>query len=296
MERPMRLKDLSTWVRLPVLRALERVLPPALLSLVLWPFVAATVLCDLVKYRRYRRDWRPVPRSLLPEGPGLRLFQSERMQVHFSRLVTFWPDRLAQSRWQARCRYEGLEPLIRARESRTPILLATLHFGPLPLLRYLLRARQLPVAGLSGQAQSERGWRQRTPDALAALPKEPHVFPVNELKAARQFLQGGGCLLVAMDANRGKQVEVVTPHGVLGFGTGAIRLAQSTGARLVPCLIYQESPWRFVVHCGRPAELETAAGKSSPEAVAEHLVREFLPVLVRHPEHWGLDLMNAWRI
>ncbi len=291
----MSLKSVAGWVQFYGVRALERVLPPAALWLVAWPFVALAVVCDLPKYGRYASKWRHVPRSLRPSELGFRLFLKARMEARFGRLATFWPDRLAEPRWQRRCRCEGLENVAGAQARQTPVVLATLHFGPLVLLRFLLRARRIPVAGLSEEQRVRRPLAQRMKDARACLPQVPHVFPREELKAARAFLQDGGWLLIPMDAPHGKQVDVPTPHGSLRLGTGAVRLAQSTGARLVPCLIYEESPWRFVVHCGKPAELGAAQAKDTLEAAAQHLVREFLPVLLRHPSHWGYNVMEAWR-
>ena len=295
MGQPMNLKSMAGWAQFHGLRALERLLPPTVLWLALWPSVACAALCDLAKQGRYYAKWRQVPASLLPSGPGFFLFRSARMKLRFGRLPTFWPDRLAQARWQQRCRYEGLDTLASARQGGTPIVLATLHFGQMVLMRYLLRARDIPVAGLAEEARARRPRLQHLKDAKAPLPGVPHVFPLEELKQARQFLLQGGCLLVPMDAPRGKQVEIQTPHGVLRLGTGAIRLAQSTGAQLVPCLIYEESPWRFVVHCGKPANLGAPSLPAGLEAVGQDLARELLPVLARHPDHWGANLMEAWR-
>lgn len=278
-------------LRFQSVRALERGLPPPVLRRLLWPWAAIWVLPGRSQWKAFRPHWNRIPATLRHRDLELPDFLRRRLRSSLARFLTFWPDRLGAPRWQQRIRYEGLHHVLTVLNGGAPAVLATLHFGVLFLLRYFLRARGIAASVLVAQDPTGRPRLQEMKNALMASPGLPEVFTLDEVRAARRFLTPGHCLVVAVDFDRGRQVRVATTHGTMRLATGAMRLAQASGARLIPCLAEEESPWRFVVHFGEPVPLQT--GRDFGLA-GQHLVNAFLPVISRRPMDWRRNLVDCW--
>jgi lauroyl/myristoyl acyltransferase len=273
------------------LRGAERALPPAVLRALLWPGAAVWAWSDRVLRTKFSRKWRQIPVAIRGRALSPREFRRARTRLLLSQCVALWPDRLATPRWQARIRYEGMARLESALDSGVPVVLPTLHFSALWLLRYLLRARGIAVSVLVAQPRERRTRLQRMRDALMATEGIPEVCTLEELAAARRFLVPGHCLLVAMDVGRGRQVRVDTPYGTMRLATGAMRLASSSGAMMLPCLVEEAAPWRFVVRLG---EVIKPVPGLDFEAAARRMVEGWLPVVARRPTHWHRCLIECW--
>src|SRR5438132_9217323 len=123
-----------------VLRMVERFLPPWWLQVLFWP-AAAVLACwelayaslTITQFYRLPLSFRPLPRSTWIWRVWLR-----RTQVNLARLLCLWPDRLGDPRWQKYCRSSGMEQFEDVRARGGPVILATLHFGPLSVLRFWL--------------------------------------------------------------------------------------------------------------------------------------------------------------
>ena len=133
------------------MRAIERLLPVGALWIMCWPMAAIRAACQMMAGAPTISHFDWIPASLRPRtdrfGAVAQLWR-ERTRLILVRLMCLWPDRLTLGRWKDRCRCVGLERLERNHAVGRPVILATLHFGPIILLVHWLRARGLPAAGL----------------------------------------------------------------------------------------------------------------------------------------------------
>jgi hypothetical protein len=124
-------------------RALESVTPPPCLVLLLWPLAAVATLCELAQQRPGVGHFYRLPASLRPPRRGFSgavQIWWRRVRLNLAKLLCLWPDRLHTPRWRRRCRCHGLEAFEAAGAQDRPVIVAFLHFGPISVLRYWLRA------------------------------------------------------------------------------------------------------------------------------------------------------------
>jgi hypothetical protein len=283
------------WMFYHLLRGLERRISPGILRMILLPCVC---LFTLFQWDRlsglYRGFSRPFARHLLPGNLPMRLYR-QQVRYHLSRILSFWPDRLASERWRRRCRITGLDHLAQSRDGDRPVILACLHFGPPPaVLRYWLRAHAIPAVFLVREPPLGGSSLKRRMDSLSGFPHLPSWLTLQQLRQARQVLQAGACLMIAVDGGAGKQLHVRQDGGSFLLSTGAMRLASSTGAELIPCLIAEEAGWHFRLHFGRPTPSRHLKSGHDGYAAAQHLVEEFMPVIQAHPEQCGSLLLGCF--
>src|SRR5438128_10880716 len=248
------LKLAFAWITFYFARLCERLLPPSLLSLLLWPPAAAWDLVQL-RQRKPLTHWRRFPESWRPRRWRFVLRQS--LGLYHSQLFYMWPDRLCARRWLSRCRLEGESNLNGSLEGNRGVVLASLHFGPFEIMPYWLRAYGIITTSV----------RTRPPDSLKGLtsyqyslspPADVPVFlyaedltPLPRFSHVRKILGPGRRLLVMVDPVRGLQVDVpFFEDRMFRMSTGAIRLATMADADLVPCLIAETSTWKFAIHLG----------------------------------------------
>ena len=272
-----------------LVRLCERLLPPTLLSLLLWPPAAAWDLVHIHR-RKLVSSWRSFPDIWHPKPAPFFLRQS--LGLSHAQLVCIWPDRLCTPRWLSRCRLEGRVDLIRPRDGDRGIVLASAHFGPNVVLPYWLRAHGIALTSVHGPLPS----RQDVARHLWALspPADVPIFLlVNEMSHLRQLLRSGRHLGLMVDVNRGKQVCVPFENHAFRMATGAIRLAALAGAELIPCLIRETALWKFVIHFGDPVPRHCLGNPPDLKGAAAHLLEEFLKVIRCHPEHCNHRLLSA---
>ena len=277
-------------------RFCERLLPPSLLSLLLWPLAAARDLVQ-VRNRKPWSHWHRFPRSWRPNRWRFILRQS--LNLYHSQLLYMWPDRLSSARWLSRCRFEGGDDLIAAKEGDRAVVLASLHFGPFEVLPYWLRAHGIAATSV----------RTRPPEALQSLtnyqyalspPADVPVFvftedliPMPRFAHLRQILGPGRRLVVMLDPARGLQVDVPFEDRLFRMATGAIRLAAMADARLVPCLITETATWKFTVHFGTPVPQHYLGRSPDMQAIGSHLLQEFSKVVTKYPEQCQMRCLRA---
>src|ERR1044071_7371284 len=97
------------WGSFYFVRFCERLLPPIVLSVLLWPFASAWDLVQL-RERKPWAYWQRFPRSWRPKR--WRFFFRQSLGLYHSQLFYMWPDRLISPRWLSRCRFEGNRELI----------------------------------------------------------------------------------------------------------------------------------------------------------------------------------------
>lgn len=291
------LKRTIAWVSFYFLRACERLLPPSVLSLLLWPPAAAWDLVEL-RRRKLMTCWRRFPESWRPNRWRFVLRQS--LGLYHSQLIYTWPDRLSAARWLDRCRLEGGRDLIGSPEGDRGVVLASLHFGPSEILPYWLRAHGI-VTTLIGASP--------VPDSLEGLtsyqyvlshPADVPVFlPASEMSPlprfahVRQFLGPGRRLLVMVDVDRGIQFHVPFGNRLFRMATGAIRLAAMANAELIPVIIAETGSWKFVLHFGTPVSRHYLGNSPDLQAAGAHLLGEFSKVISRYPEQCKPRLLSA---
>lgn len=281
------------------LRWIERLAPPSVLQFFLWPIAAAKTTWELAGGRPTVGDFRRLPACLMPPREPAAFFWRiwwPRTRMNLTKLMKFWPDRLRTARWQERIRCVGLAEFEKARARGRPVILAMLHFGPATVLRYWLRARGWPAAGLVARPLKERSalarLADRQSDRASGLGGVPHVFNRTRLRQLVRFLRPPNLLLMTVEGVKSGQVFIGGEDYSLPLATGAVRLAALTGAVLIPCLAYSHRPLGLTVHFGKPAP--PPAGKKDPgRAAYEHLLREFVSVIRIAPEQCSFELL--WR-
>jgi lauroyl/myristoyl acyltransferase len=277
-------------------RGCERLLPPSVLSLLLWPAAAAWDLIQ-VRQRSPLTHWRRFPESWRPKRWRFVLRQS--LALYHAQLLYIWPDRLRTARWLRRCRFEGGRDLIGSPEGDRGTVLVSMHFGPFEILPYWLRAYGIVTTSV----------RTSPPEALKSLanyqyalspPADVPVFllvedliPIPRFSHVRKILGPGRRLLVLIDPARGLQVDVPFEDRIFRMSTGAIRLAMMADADLIPCLIAETSPWKFAIHFGTPTPRHYLGKSPDLQAIGTHLLGEFSKVISRYPEQCKMRLLRA---
>jgi lauroyl/myristoyl acyltransferase len=143
-----------------ILRVLEFLLPVWCLSVLFGP--AAAVVAGWQLFLRSQQRAKPTIRQFdrlpvswwPPRSRSVRIWQIWRhwTRVNVTKLLTFWPDRLTNHRWQPRGRSTDLDALERLAAQGRPVILAILHYGPVTVLHYWLRAQGFAVASLVANA------------------------------------------------------------------------------------------------------------------------------------------------
>jgi lauroyl/myristoyl acyltransferase len=210
-----------------------------------------------------------------------------------------WPDRLTSPRWLNRCRFEGDRRLLETSQDDRGIVLVSVHFGPFELLPYWLRAYGIQATSV----------RADPPGALKSLtnyqyslspPAEIPVFifaseltPFPRFSNIRKILGPGRRLLVMVDPNRGLMADIPFEDRLFHMATGAIHLAQMAGAKLIPCMITEDSTWKFTIHVGTPVPQEWIGRSPNVQAIGTHLLQEFSKVVTRFPTQCKMRCLRA---
>ena len=203
-----------------------------------------------------------------------------------ARLLFLWPDRLSRGLWMDRCRCVGLERVERNLALGRPIILATLHFGPVVVLGHWLRARGLPAAGLRDSLSATRPLHWRYIDGLSAVTgcsDGPSVFDRTQLRSVHNHLRAGRILIMTAEGRYHRSNRVHREGLAFEMSTGPFRLAAATGAIIIPCLIAAGPRMTFTIHIGEPVPENLVIGAHLHRAGCDHLLGEFLQVVGRHP-------------
>lgn len=285
-----------------LLRRVERFVPPWCLRALLWPMAVGRAWWELAGEKSSGELFHRLPPSLrpaLPRSAWMRRLRQQRTAVNLSKLLSLWPDRLGEPRWQPYCRCIGGEQVAEWQARGRPIVAATLHFGPSLLLRCWLRTRGVPAAavrwGSFATRPRYRRYLDRICDEVGGTTDIPHVFGLDELRQASRFLQPGRLLFIAVEGDGSRHVLVRGEDFAFPMATGALRLAARADAEVVPCLIRADRPWGFTIHFGRPVPPAWVRDKNRHAAACDHLLREFLPVIADQLEQCGPELLRCFQ-
>lgn len=257
-------------------RRLERRLSPE----ILWKVCAP--LTTLRGWRFRRAPALALPGCIQSPEP---LPPYPRSRIYLNRMLEWIPDRLATPAWQERCQWEGMEYLQQARVAGQPVVLACLHSGPYPLLRFWLRAAGVPVTVLiRGETRARTAIRWKT-DPLTPFPEVPPAFGQDRLREMIACIQAGNPVIMAVDTTLGRTQEVPVCDGWrFAMATGALRLAARQGAALIAGMITEEAPWRYRIRFSPPVPQALLQCGDDFSAAGAALMPHFLEALRRHPE------------
>jgi lauroyl/myristoyl acyltransferase len=283
-------------LKLRLARGLERCLPPGPLAALLWPAVAVGALVRALG--PHGRAWRNAVGDMHAGRPGILAAWRHFRDELFLMLAASWPDRWLGRRWAGRFHVTGLEEVQRLLAAGTPVVIAVVHFTHLSVLRYLLRARGIPAASLSGflEEHPTLGFRDTALDRVAGLEGVPNRFFTAGLRSAYDFLRSGNCLIMACDVATAATVAVTTDLGTLDVAVGPFRVAQMTGAVVVPAILWESGRWRFEARFGEP--FSPAGDADRPETFrpcAERCMQHWLPVMQSFPTQYDGGLGRVWR-
>jgi lauroyl/myristoyl acyltransferase len=211
-------------------------------------------------------------------------------------ILEYFPERLAEPKWMSRCRIEGLDHVLQARQNGRPVVLGFVHSRAYRMSRFWLRAAGVSVANLiAGKAES-RAKLDRLGDGFSPFPESPTAFYVDQLRQACKFLAAGNSLLVALDTGAGDQINVPIGEGwTFQMSTGAMRLANLYSAELIPCVVIDEGRWRFQIKLGRPVPAEYLAAEADWIHAGKHLLDEMLPHFRNHPDQLTDQLIKNFQ-
>ena len=284
------------WGSFYFVRFCERLLPPSVLSILLWPLTAVFDVTRLFArepwslWHRFPKSWRP---------NRWRFLSRQSFGLYHPQVLYMWPDRLSSERWLSRCRLEGENNFAAVDDGHRAVVLASLHFGPFEVLPYWLRAHGIAATSV----------RTRPPEALQSLtdhqyslspPSNIPVFvfvedliPMPRFAHLRKILGPGRKLVVMLDPVRGLQIDIPFEDRVFRMATGAIRLAQMADAELIPCLITETATWKFTIHFGTPVPPQYLGKAPDMQAIGSHLLQEFSKVVTKWPEQCQLRCLRA---
>ncbi len=263
---------------------LEVILPLALLRCALIPLVFPLALRDL----RFRPNLAVGWRALGINPLSWTVLLKALIAFHLGRFLNFWPDRLGLPRWKERIHFAGLEAVRNRVKRKQPTVLICLHHGPIHVLRYILRANGVPCAMLVLESRAERSPLLERKDRLSPSADVPNVFCRDEIAEARRFLKGGGCLLLAIDYDRGKVFDVEFGPASIRIAKGAFRLASATGSPVFPMVVTDSGPWRFRVNC-----LGEIADKTEHEVMALKAMSMLVAPVMAVPEQMQTQLTDC---
>ena len=183
-----------------------------------------------------------------------RTLRQARLNYFLSRILEFFPDRLATAKWRGRFKTTGLHHLEDARKRKHRVVLVCFHFGTYKLIPFWLRALGVPVIALIGGKSADRSRVKWMKDQLSPFPGMPTVLCIgDQLRKTVEHLSAGQVLLVAADRETNKQIDVrIDEQWSFSMATGAMRLAAHCNAELIPCSMRDEGRWNFRLEIGPP--------------------------------------------
>lgn len=283
---------------LPVVRGAERVLPLALLGAFLRPAAAVWSFCELVKFRPRAMEFERLPtgwvRGKSAAGRFVRLWV-ERTHLNSTKALSLIPDRLHTPRWRGRIVARPAGAIESIRTAGRPVILATLHFGPMALLLHWLRSLGVPAAAIADRKRPSPRFRLRLNehvDREMNLEGVPRLFLVDQIWDIAEFLRDDRVLQVAIDGDRGRWMDVDGAEISLRFATGLLKLSSISGADIIPCLLVARAGLRVEIHLGTPIAAATLGSRSEFAKALGSMLAEFELGLRSHPEQCSWELLR----
>lgn len=220
-----------------------------------------------------------------------------RANYYLSRVLEFFPDRLATPKWRDRFQTRGLHHLEEARRRGRGVVLVCFHFGTYKLIPFWLRALDIPVLAILRGNSKNRSRAKRMKDQRSPFPKIPTVlYNGDQLRQTVEHLSLGHVLLVAADREARQQIHLpLEDQWSFSMATGAMRLAARADAQLLPCWMTDEGRWNFRLEIGAPLPGPCRADEADLRRAGQHLLEVMLPLLRRRPEACEGYLLDRFR-
>jgi lauroyl/myristoyl acyltransferase len=199
-----------------------------------------------------------------------------------------------------RCTIEGAEHLTLLQSGGRPVVLASLHYGPMTVGGEWLRSRGFPIAAVAVIALVQRSAFRRAcgqiRDRLAGIEHVPPFIEVGHVMSMREHLEKHGVIGVAIEGGYGKHVTFPTVGETgLCIRTGTFKLAHIAGAHVIPFLTEARPFFRFKLYFGQPIPDAYIADPRQHNKAAEDMLRQILPIIQRHPGQCTDFLLHALR-
>ncbi len=279
-------------------RAIEKGLGPRPAFWLLSPVLLIDFLRRLPDFNYFQRLRSQLPSSISQPPAWLHFWDMIRTWQETLAICLLY-DRLGDPAWTQRITVVGIMPNQLPEWSHRPVVLASLHSGGFGLLRYWLRARNIPTALLLAYLPIIVGplaARIRTAgDIRYRLSNIPHTISIqNALREAIRFLVPGRALVVALDGGKKADLPVLCPveGAVFHLKDGAVRLAQRNHALLIPVFVHRLAPFRFEVHFGSPVPDDLLAQKES-QPTMQYLATAFWDHLRRDPYAFNWTVLEG---
>lgn len=275
-----------------VVRLADRLGGPALLPMIVLPWVVADLARRLPDYPHFRR----LRATLSPDfWNGIGPFR------HYLRMIAHWQqnlavcavtDRLHEDRWRDRIAVRGTPPQRLPEWGQRPVILACFHTGGFNLSRHWLCSQGVKAASLvRGIPTIIRRVEPRQPARVGTEVDSPKIFHVREIRSAVRFLAPGRVLVVALDASPpSRQMMVGAP---MGINDGAARLATLSGAILMPVSVRKKKWMRLELSFGTPVPDEMIE-RGEIDKANEYLTAQLWQELVADPCAAGWTTLEAY--
>jgi hypothetical protein len=280
------------------LRGAERVFGAGILIWMIAPEIILTCLERLKDYAQFRRLRAALPASFWKGLPALHHFVRMFCVWTTSLTVTLFYDRLNTPAWQKRITIRGTPPQSLPEWETRPVVIAFLHTGGFPILRYWLRAQRISAASYLGtlpRSFRHGGKFRDEADRVYGLSEVPHIFSGGKsLKEALRFLKPGCALMVALEER-----DFQEPHGSysingvsIGLNDVALRIARLAEAILIPAAVQATGPFQFEIKFGRPVPTNLME-EDAMTASNFHLLQELWPDLQQDPSAMTWTTLEA---
>ncbi len=226
---------------------------------------------------------------------GLRLFCKRQLEILCSQSI--------DARYVERnVAFEGLEHLAGALAQGRGVVAVTAHFGPFLFGAVALGVLGFPVTQLTGPRRDTRlsPVQARVAEArnkmVEALPLAVLELG-SHLKTVFRLLRQNGIAVLAFDGRESKEFEQVAFLGrVASFSPGPFKLADRTGAAVLPLFTYREPGGRTRVVLGPAMDLpRDADGRLDARAAVQDFARRFEGHVAARPDHFVTTLLNMDR-
>jgi lauroyl/myristoyl acyltransferase len=192
-----------------------------------------------------------------------------------------WSDRLSAPKWQRRVTVHGLDKLTTALAAR-PVIVCPIHTTPVPTVAAWLRSMGIAAAHApmdptwfsSPARMRKKAIAERTGVAYLIRPRPRDML---------EFLTPGHALVLTADFTGGRVTHVPWRGHAVMVATGLFRMARSTGAAVVPLLIFETGRWRYelTLFDAVPQEMIDAGDF---DAAARYVVDSLYPPAAARPE------------
>ncbi len=268
------MKDFKSWIA--SVRRTDQFLGPGFLFWITVP-IASLDFCKMLPALTYLEQLRrAMPNLVWPLSPLRHLFYMIRAWQECLVIGVSY-DRLRRASWVKRIKIQGFCPDTLPEWGKKPVIVTFLHSAGYTLLRSTLRARGIPAV-TQVMAVPEYFWYHpeiyEAGDRMYRLTGVPHFFTgPNAVREAVRWLVPGHVLIMALD---GGAMEKRLAYDVEGRGlylnNGAVRLAQKTGAMVVPATVHRTGRCAYEIHFGSPVP-ENLLQEADAEAAMTHLAK-----------------------